>query len=132
MSQTANPKRTSENEAMAFAKHLRTSPRKLNLVAQMIRGKTAPQAIRALDFCERRIANDVKKLLQSAISNAENNHRLDIDRLVVSQATVGKAFVMKRFRPRAKGRAGKILKPFSNLTIVVRENAIETNSKGAA
>ena len=125
MGQEANPRRVEENEARAFAKHLRTSPRKLNLVAQMLRGKTAAQAIRSLDFCERRIAGDVKKVLQSAIANAENNHRLNIDRLVVSQATVGKAFVMKRFRPRAKGRAGKIMKPFSNLTIVVQERAIE-------
>ena len=100
---------------------VRTSPQKLNLVAASIRGKSAEAALAQLTFSKRRIAQDVKKLLQSAIANAENNHQLDVDRLYVSEASVGKALVMKRFRPRARGRAGKIIKPFSRMTLVVRE-----------
>src|SRR3546814_3940705 len=100
---------------------LRTSPQKLNLVAHQIRGKSAEAALAELTFSKRRIAVDVKKALQSAIANAENNHQLDVDRLYVSEATVGKSFVMKRFRARARGRASKIVKPWSRLTVVVRE-----------
>ncbi|MCA8909071.1 MAG: 50S ribosomal protein L22 [Rhodospirillaceae bacterium] len=108
-------------EAMAFAKMIRTSPRKLNLVAQSIRGKEASTALAELTFSKRRVAGEVRKVLQSAIANAENNHELDVDRLYVSQAFVGKAMVMRRFRARARGRVGRIEKPWSNLTVVVRE-----------
>jgi len=110
-----------ENQALAAARLLRTSPRKLNLVAQMIRGMRADQALNQLTFSRRRIALEVKKVLLSAVANAENNHDLDVDRLVVKEATVGKALVMKRFRPRARGRVGRIEKPFSRLRIVVEE-----------
>jgi len=110
-----------ENEAKAVGRMIRTSPQKLNLVAELIRGKKAEQALNDLTFSRRRVAGDVKKLLQSAIANAENNHNLDVDSLIVSEAYVGKNLVMKRFRARAKGRAALILKPFSQLTIVVRE-----------
>jgi large subunit ribosomal protein L22 len=111
----------SESQAMAMARLLRTSPRKLNLVAQLIRGMKADQALNQLSFSRRRIAKDVKKVLMSAIANAENNHDLDVDRLVVAEASVGKSMVMKRFKPRARGRAGKIVKPFSRIRIVVEE-----------
>jgi len=121
MGKAAAPRRLGDNEAMAYAKAIRTSPRKLNLVAQMIRGKDAATALTDLAFSRRRIAVDVRKVLQAAIANAENNHQLDVDRLVITEATVGRAFVMKRFRPRARGRVGKIQKPFSNLTVIVRE-----------
>lgn len=121
MGKKANPKRTKENEARSYAKHLRTSPQKLNLVAQTIRGKKAGRALIDLEFSKRRIAADVRKALQSAIANAENNHGLDVDRLVISQATVGKTLTMKRFQARARGRASRIEKKFSNLTIVVKE-----------
>ncbi|MCH1541436.1 MAG: 50S ribosomal protein L22 [Alphaproteobacteria bacterium] len=110
-----------ENEAKAVGRMIRTSPQKLNLVAQLIRGKKAEQALNDLTFSQRRVAGEVKKVLQSAIANAENNHNLDVDSLIVSEAYVGKNLVMKRFRARAKGRAARILKPFSQLTIVVRE-----------
>ncbi len=122
MGQAANKSRTSEGEARAYSKYLRTSPQKLNVVAQMIRGQNAGKALTDLDFCPRRIAQDVKKLLQSAVANAENNHGLDVDRLVVAQATVGKTIKMRRFKARARGRASRIEKNFSNLTIVVRES----------
>jgi len=102
---------------------LRVSPQKLNLVAALIRGKKVSSALADLEFSRKRIAGDVRKCLQSAIANAENNHDLDVDDLVVSQAFVGKALVMKRFHARARGRAGRVEKPFSNLTIIVRENA---------
>ncbi len=121
MGQKANKKKTAENEARAYAKHIRTSPQKLNLVAQLIRGKNAGKALIDLDFNSRRISADVKKVLQSAVANAENNHGLDVDRLVVAEATVGKTLTMKRFRARARGRAARIEKKFSNLTIIVRE-----------
>ncbi len=121
MGQTKNASRTSDGEARAFVKYVRTSPQKLNLVAQMIRGKRAEQAVTDLEFSNRRVSQDVKKCLESAIANAENNHNLDIDKLVVSEAYVGKSIVMKRFRARAKGRGARILKPFSNLTIIVKE-----------
>lgn len=110
-----------DNEAKAVVRNIRVSPRKLNLVAATIRGKTAEAALAELTFSKRRIANDVKKALQTAIANAENNHQLDVDRLYVKEASVGKSFVMKRFRARARGRIGRIQKPWSNLTLVVRE-----------
>jgi large subunit ribosomal protein L22 len=121
MGKTAAPRRLPDNEARAFAANLRTSPRKLNLVAASIRGMAAEKALAELTFNIRRISNDVRKVLQSAIANAENNHQLDVDRLYVAEAYVGKSMVLKRWRPRARGRVGKIEKPFSNLTIVVRE-----------
>ena len=121
MGKPKHPGSLSEVEARTVLRNLRTSPQKLNLVAQSIRGKSAEAALAELTFSKRRIAVDVKKALQSAIANAENNHQLDVDRLYVSEATVGKSFVMKRFRPRARGRAGKIMKPWSRLTVVVRE-----------
>jgi len=121
MGQSANPSRTKDGEVRAFVKYVRTSPQKLNLVAQMIRGKKAEKAVIDLEFSNRRVSQDVKKCLESAIANAENNHNLDIDKLVVSEAYVGKSIVMKRFRARAKGRGARILKPFSNLTIIVKE-----------
>ena len=110
---------------MAIARNIRVSPRKLNLVAQQIRGKKVDRALNVLNFSQKRIASTVKKVLQSAIANAENNHDLDVDELVVAEAFVGKALVLKRFHPRGRGRMGKILKPFSNLTIVVRQVASE-------
>ena len=121
MGKTAFPRRLSDTEAKAMVRNLRTSPRKLNLVAATIRGRNAETALAELTFSKRRIAREVKKCLQAAIANAENNHQLDVDRLVVAEASVGKSIVMKRFRPRARGRAGRIMKPFSHLTIVVRE-----------
>ena len=110
-----------DNEAMAVARMLRVSPQKLNLVAQLIRGKKVSMALADLEFSRKRIARDVRKCLESAVANAENNHDLDVDDLVVVQAHVGKGLVMKRFSPRARGRAGRIHKPFSHLTIVVRQ-----------
>ncbi|MCY1705894.1 50S ribosomal protein L22 [Pannonibacter sp. SL95] len=110
-----------DNEAKAVTRMLRVSPQKLNLVAAAIRGKKVGSALADLTFSRKRIAGDVKKTLMSAIANAENNHDLDVDRLVVAEAHVGKAFVIKRFHARARGRAGRVEKPFSNLTIVVRE-----------
>ena len=121
MSKKARDRRLADNEAQAVARVLRTSPRKLNLVCQTIRGRSAEQALAELTFSKRRIARDVKKTLQSAIANAENNHQLDVDRLYVAEATVGRSFVMKRFRARARGRVGRLLKPWSRLTLVVRE-----------
>jgi large subunit ribosomal protein L22 len=121
MGKPKHKRRLREDEAIAVTRNLRISPQKLNLVAQSIRGRNAEAALSELTFSKRRIAADVKKTLQSAIANAENNHQLDVDRLYVAEATVGKSFVMKRFRPRARGRAGPIIKPFSNLTVVVRE-----------
>ncbi|MDG2260530.1 MAG: 50S ribosomal protein L22 [Paracoccaceae bacterium] len=121
MSKDKNPRRVADNEAMAKVRMLRTSPQKLNLVAQMIRGKKVEKALTDLTFSKKRIADDVKKCLQSAIANAENNHNLDVDELIVSEAFVGKNMVMKRGRPRARGRFGKIMKPFSELTITVRQ-----------
>ena len=121
MGKSALQRQLPDNEAKAVGRMIRTSPQKLNLVAQLIRGKKAEQALNDLTFSRRRVAGDVKKVLQSAIANAENNHNLDVDSLIVSEAYVGKNLVMKRFRARAKGRAARILKPFSQLTIVVRE-----------
>ena len=113
--------RLREDEAIAVSRNLRVSPQKLNLLAQSIRGRNAEAALSELTFSKRRIAGDVKKTLKSAIANAENNHQLDVDRLYVAEASVGKSFVMKRFRARARGRAGRLVKPFNNLTVVVRE-----------
>ncbi|SMF42918.1 LSU ribosomal protein L22P [Tistlia consotensis] len=110
-----------DNEAMAVATQLRTSPRKLNLVAGLIRGLAADRALAELEFSKRRIAQDVRKVLQAAIANAENNHQLDVDRLYVAEASVGKSLVMRRFRPRARGRVGRIEKPWARLRVVVRE-----------
>jgi len=121
MGKPSHPGQLAENEARAVVRNLRTSPQKLNLVAASIRGKTAEAALAELSFSKKRIAEAVKKALQSAIANAENNHELDVDRLFVAEATVGKGLVMKRFRARARGRAGRIEKPFSRLTVVVRE-----------
>jgi large subunit ribosomal protein L22 len=121
MGQTKNPRRVAENEAMAKTRMLRTSPQKLNLVAQLIRKKPVAKALADLTFSKKRIAGDVKKCLQSAIANAENNHELDVDQLVVAEAFVGKNLVLKRGHPRARGRFGKIMKPFSQITIKVRQ-----------
>ena len=116
-------KKNSESQltAKASIKSIKSSPQKVNLILQQIRGMDAERALNVLEFSKRRIANEVKKLLKSAIANAENNHQLDIDKLVIEEASTGKAMVMKRFRPRARGRSGKILKPFSNIRIVVKE-----------
>jgi len=121
MSQKQNPRRLQGVEAMCKVRTLRTSARKLNLVAQSIRGLKVQRALNELEFSHKRIASDVRKALYSAISNAENNHNLDIDSLVVAEAFVGKNLVMKRFSARARGRASRIEKPFSEITIVVRE-----------
>ncbi len=115
------PRALKDNEAKAVCRMIRVSPQKLNLVAQLIRGKKVERALAELQFSRKRIAADVKKTLESAIANAENNHSLDVDDLIVAEAFVGKGLVLKRFSPRARGRAGRIEKPFSNLTIVVRE-----------
>ncbi len=130
MGKEQNPRRVADNEAFAKTKMLRTSPQKLNLVAAMIRGKKVDKALADLTFSSKRIAGDVKKCLQSAIANAENNHNLDVDNLIVAEAWVGKNLVMKRGRPRARGRYGKIMKPFSEITIKVRQvEAIEAGER---
>jgi large subunit ribosomal protein L22 len=121
MGKSSRERSLPDNEAKAVASMLRISPQKLNLVVQMIRGKKVGSALADLEFSRKRIAKDVRKCLQSAIANAENNHDLDVDDLVVAQAHVGKALVMKRFNSRGRGRMGRILKPFSNLTIIVRQ-----------
>jgi len=128
MSKKKHERSLAENEAKAVARMLRVSPQKLNLVAQLIRGKKVASALADLEFSRKRIAKDVRKCLESAIANAENNHDLDVDDLVVAEAHVGKALVLKRFSPRAKGRAGSIHKPFSHLTIVVRQ--VEAQAEG--
>jgi large subunit ribosomal protein L22 len=125
MGKSATPRALPDNEAKAVARMIRVSPQKLNLVAQLIRGKKVATALADLEFSRKRVARDVRKCLESAIANAENNHDLDVDDLVVSQAFVGKALVLKRFHARARGRGARIEKPFSNLTIVVREVAAE-------
>jgi len=121
MGKDKNPRRVAENEAMAKLRMLKTSPQKLNLVAALIRGKKVEKALADLTFSKKRIAADVRKCLQSAIANAENNHGLDVDDLIVAEAYVGKNITLKRGRPRARGRFGKIMKPFSQLTITVRQ-----------
>jgi len=121
MGKQSTPRRLADNQAQSVLRNLRISPQKLNLVAAMIRGMDANKALAALSFSRRRIANDVKKVLQSAVANAENNHSLDVDRLYVKEAHVGKGLVMKRFKARARGRGSRILKPYSHLTIIVSE-----------
>ncbi len=123
MGKPARNRSLASNEAKALALSMRVSPRKLNLVAAMIRGQNAGSALTMLAFSKRRIAKDVRKVLQAAIANAENNHQLDVDRLYVAEASVGKSFVLKRWMPRARGRVGGIQKPFSHLTVIVRERA---------
>lgn len=123
MGKPKNQRQQAENEAKAFVKFIDQSPYKLNLVAELIRGKKAEKALIDLDFSTKRTAKDVKKALQSAIANAENNHNLDVDRLYVAEATVGKQMLIKRWMARGRGRAGSIQKFFSNLTIVVKEKA---------
>ncbi len=121
MGKQVNPRRVAENEALAVGTMLRGSPQKLNLVAETIRGMPVEKALTSLQFNRRAAAEQVRKVLESAVANAENNHNLDVDQLVVVEASVGKSLVMKRFRARARGRVGKILKPFSRIRIVVRE-----------
>lgn len=121
MGQMKNPSRREDDQAMAKGRMIKTSPQKLNLVAQSIRGMKVERALNELEFSRKRVAREVKAVLESAIANAENNHDLDIDSLIVEQAFVGKNLVMKRFRPRARGRVGKIQKPFAEITIVLRE-----------
>jgi large subunit ribosomal protein L22 len=121
MGKRSRERALSENEAKAVARMLRVSPQKLNLLAQLIRGKKVETALADLQFSKKRIAREVKKCLESAVANAENNHELDVDDLIVAEAHVGKALVLKRFTPRGRGRMGRIFKPFSNLTIVVRQ-----------
>ena len=121
MSKKGRERTLADNEAKAVARMLRISPQKLNLLAQLIRGKKVSAALADLEFSRKRIARDVKKCLESAIANAENNHDLDVDDLVVVQAHVGKALVIKRHVPRGRGRSGRVFKPFSQLTIVVRQ-----------
>jgi large subunit ribosomal protein L22 len=121
MGKASAPRALPDNEAKAVARMLRVSPQKLNLVAGLIRGKKVSTALADLTFSRKRIAGTVKKALESAIANAENNHQLDVDDLVVAEAHVGKALVIKRFTPRGRGKVGKIMKPFSHLTIVVRQ-----------
>src|SRR6202166_956554 len=121
MAKEKAPRALKDNEAKAVARMLRVSPQKLNLLAQLIRGKKVATALADLEFSRKRSALDVRKCLESAIANAENNHQLDVDDLVVAQAHVGKGLVLKRFHARGRGRSGKILKPFSHLTIVVRQ-----------
>jgi large subunit ribosomal protein L22 len=132
MSKKQQPRRLAETEAAAYAHALRTSARKLNLVAQAIRGKPASAALHELTFSPRRVAREVKKVLQAAIANAENNHQLDVDKLVVGEASVGRAFVLKRFHARGRGRSAGVQKYFANLRVVVRERAEEPESEEKA
>jgi len=125
MGKSANPRPVAESEAKAYAKAIKSSARKLNLVAGAIRGKNANAALAELDFSLRRVAREVKKVLQSAIANAENNHQLDVDRLYVKEASVGRAFVLKRFHARGRGRASRVEKSYANLTVIVRERREE-------
>ena len=128
MSKPSNPRRQAENEAKATTRMLRVSPQKLNLLAQLIRGKKVATALADLEFSNKRISVEVKKTLESAIANAENNHDLDVDDLVVAEAHVGNGIVMKRFAPRGRGRSGRVFKPFSQLTIVVRQVEAEASA----
>jgi large subunit ribosomal protein L22 len=127
MSKKTRARALADNEAKAVARMLRGSPQKLNLLAQLIRGKQVASALADLEFSRKRIAREVRKCLESAIANAENNHQLDVDELIVAEAHVGKALVMKRFHPRGRGRMSRVLKPFANLTIVVRERPAATS-----
>ncbi|TVR80590.1 MAG: 50S ribosomal protein L22 [Rhodospirillales bacterium] len=128
MGKPAAERRLADNEAMAFARHVRSSPQKVNLVVAQIRGLACDKALAELAFSSRRVAGEVRKLLMSAIANAENNHQLDVDRLVVAEATVGRAMVLKRWRPRARGRVGRIQKPYSNIRLVLRERDDEEDT----
>ncbi len=121
MGKAKNPRRVGENEALAVGTTIRGSAQKLNLVAELIRGKKAEEALNILSFSRKAMARDAKKVLASAIANAENNHDLDVDALVVAEASVGKSITMKRFQTRGRGKSTRILKPFSKLRIVVRE-----------
>src|ERR1700724_3275353 len=132
MAKEKAPRALKNNEAKAVARMLRVSPQKLNLVAQLIRGKKVESALADLEFSRKRIARDVRKCLESAIANAENNHDLDVDDLVVAEAHVGKALVIKRFHPRGRGRMGRIFKPLANLTIVVRAGLPATSTAEAS
>jgi len=125
MGKQASPRKVGDNEALAVGTQIRGSAQKLNLVAQMIRGKKAEEALNILSFSPKAMAVDVRKVLASAIANAENNHNLDVDSLVVAEASVGKSITMKRFTPRARGRSSRIMKPFSRVRIVVREASQE-------
>ncbi len=131
MSKPAKGRRRADNEAQAVAHAIRTSARKLNLVAQLIRGKDASKALAELTFSKRRIAVQVRKVLQAAIANAENNHQLDVDRLYVAEAHVGRAFQMRRWHARGRGRSAGIVKPFSHLTVIVREREAAQPEKSA-
>ena len=131
MGKQAAPRRLDDTEASAFLRAVPISSRKLNLVAESIRGKDAAEALAELTFSRRRIAHDVKKVLQAAIANAENNHQLDVDRLYVKEATVGRAFAMKRFHTRGRGRSARIEKHFAHLTVIVRERAEDDVGEGA-
>ena len=132
MSKPSHPRAIADNEAQAIVSNIRVSPRKLNLVAALIRNLPAEQAVATLTFSKRRIAAQVKKALESAIANAENNHQLDVDRLVVTRAEVGRSIVMRRFHARGRGRAARVEKWFSHLKIVVAERAQETGTGGEA
>jgi large subunit ribosomal protein L22 len=129
MGQKENPRRTTDTQARAVGSNIRVSPRKLNLVAQQIRGRRVEDALNVLTFSEKRIARDVKKILQSAIANAENNHDLDVDDLVVAEASVGRTIVMKRFHARARGRGARVEKPFAQITIMLEEKKPEKVEK---
>ena len=131
MGKPKHPRALPDNAAKAVAKNLKVSPQKLNLVAGMIRGKKVEQALADLEFSQKRISADVRKCLMSAVANAENNHGLDVNELIVSEAWVGKNLVMKRFHARGRGRSGKILKPFAQITVVVRAAAEEAAGKEA-
>jgi large subunit ribosomal protein L22 len=132
MGKEARARVLSDSQAKAIGRGIRTSPRKLNLVAQTIRGKRAETALAVLSFSQRRVAHEVKKVLESAIANAENNHDLDVDDLVVTEASVGKNMVLKRFHARARGRGASIEKPFAQITIVVEEKRVEEPAKKEA
>ncbi|MBL8654836.1 MAG: 50S ribosomal protein L22 [Alphaproteobacteria bacterium] len=129
MSKPSRPRSLKETEARAILRTIRISPRKLNVVAELIRGKAAQTALAELTFSKRRIAGTVKKVLQAAIANAENNHQLDVDRLVVAEAHVGKSIQMRRFHARGRGRSASIVKPYSHLTVIVRERVAEAKAK---
>ena len=126
MGQRPNKSRLPQDSAMAFARRIRGSPRKMNLITQMIRGKPVEEALTKLTFCPRRLSNEVKRVLQSAIANAQNNHDLDVDRLKVVEANVGKTLVISRFRARARGRGARIHKPVCNLRVIVQEQTAPT------
>ena len=131
MGKPSRERSLAENEAKAIAKNIRISPQKLNLVAELIRGKKVNEAIADLEFSRKRVAQDVRKVVLSAVANAENNHGLDVDDLVVAEAYVGKNIVMKRFAARGRGRGFQVLKPFSQITVIVRQTAEEAEAKKA-